>query len=127
MIPSLDQDQPGDRFIQEEAKIAEYIQILTTAEKREDAKKIAQTLVEKRLAACVQIVGPILSTYWWKKEVETVEEWLCIIKSKTELYEELEKSIRQIHPYEVPEILAMPVIRGSKDYLGWLGRSVKEK
>lgn len=70
-------------------------------------------------------MGPILSTYWWKNNLETAEEWLCIIKSKIELYEELEKSIQQIHPYEVPEILAIPVIVGSKDYLGWLGGAVK--
>lgn len=108
-------------------KITEYIQVLTTTEKRGDAEKIAKTLVQKRLAACIQIVGPILSTYWWKNDVETAEEWLCIIKSKIELYEELEKSIRQIHPYEIPEILAMPVILGSKDYLGWLGSAVKKK
>jgi periplasmic divalent cation tolerance protein len=108
-------------------KMTEYIQVLTTTEKREDAEKIAKTLVEKRLAACIQIMGPMLSTYWWKNHVETAEEWLCIIKSKLKLYEELEKSIRQIHPYEVPEILAIPVIVGSKDYLGWLGGVVKER
>ena len=107
--------------------MTEYIQVLTTTEKREDAEKIAKTLVEKKLAACIQIVGPIVSTYWWKNDVETAQEWLCIIKSKIELYGQIEDSIRQIHPYEVPEIVATPVIVGSKDYLEWLDSAVKER
>ena len=72
----------------------EYIQVVTAIEKREDAEKIAKALVEKRLAACVQILGPIVSTYWWKDNIETAEEWLCVIKSKKDVYEELEKSIK---------------------------------
>lgn len=75
----------------------EYIQVVTAIEKREDAEKIADFLVEKRLAACVQIVVPIVSTYWWKGNIERAKEWLCIIKSKKDLYEELEKSIKEIH------------------------------
>ena len=105
----------------------EYLQVVTAIEKREDAEKIAKTLVEKRLAACVQIVGPIVSTYWWKDNIETAEEWLCIIKSMKDLYEELEKSIKEIHPYETPEIFALPVVAGSKDYLKWLSNEVKKK
>ena len=105
----------------------EYIQVVTTVEKKEDAEKIAKALVEKRLAGCAQVVGPIVSTYWWQDNIETAEEWLCIIKSKKDLYEELEKCIKAIHPYEVPEILAMPVVTGSKDYLEWLGNELKKK
>jgi len=105
--------------------MAEYIQIVTTLEKKEDAEKIAKTLVEKRLAGCVQIVGPITSTYWWENNIETAEEWLCIIKSRKDLYEELEKAIREIHPYEVPEILAFSIATGSKDYLEWLDKELK--
>ena len=105
----------------------EYIQVVTAIEKREDAEKIAKALVEKRLAACVQILGPIVSTYWWKGTIERAEEWLCIIKSKKNLYEELEKSIKEIHPYETPEIFALPVVAGSKDYLKWLSNEVKKK
>ncbi len=105
----------------------EYIQVVTAIEKREDAEKIAKALVEKRLAACVQILGPIVSTYWWKDNIETAEEWLCVIKSKKDVYEELEKSIKEIHPYETPEIFALPVVAGSKDYLKWLSNEVKKK
>jgi periplasmic divalent cation tolerance protein len=97
-----------------------YIQVVTTTETKADAQAIARALIEKRLAGCVQIIGPIKSTYWWQGEIETAEEWLCVIKSKQDLYEELEEAIREVHPYEVPEILAVPVIAGSKDYLRWL-------
>lgn len=105
----------------------EYIQVFTTTEKKEDAEKIAKALVEKRLAGCIQIVGPIVSTYWWKGNVETAGEWLCFIKSKKNLYEELEKAIKETHPYETPEIIAMPITAGSKDYLEWLNNELKKE
>jgi periplasmic divalent cation tolerance protein len=98
-----------------------YIQVITTTEKKEDAEKIALALVEKNLAACVQIAGPIVSTYRWKGTVETATEWQCVIKSKEGLYREIEKAIKAVHSYEVPEIIAFPIIAGSSDYLEWLG------
>ena len=104
----------------------EYIEVFTTTEKKEDAEKIAKALVEKRLAGCIQIVGPIVSTYWWKGNMETAGEWLCSIKSKKTLYDELEKAIRDIHPYETPEIIAIPIISGSKGYLEWLNNELKK-
>ena len=97
-----------------------YIQIVTTTDKKEDAEKIATTLVEKKLAACVQIVGPITSTYRWKGTIETATEWQCVIKSREVLYPEIEKAIQSIHSYEVPEIIVMSIITGSSDYLEWL-------
>ena len=105
----------------------DYIQVFTTTEKKEDGEIIAKTLVEQRLAGCVQIVGSILSTYWWKGNVETADEWMCFIKSKKDLYGELERSIKEVHPYERPEIIAMPIVAGSKDYLRWLSNELKEK
>lgn len=105
----------------------EYIQIFTTTEKRDDAKKIAQALVEKRLAGCVQIIGTISSTYWWKSSVKTAEESLCLIKSEKGLYKEIEKTIKEIHPYETPEITAVPIVAGSKEYLGWLDQELKKQ
>ncbi|MEM2145096.1 MAG: divalent-cation tolerance protein CutA [Candidatus Jordarchaeaceae archaeon] len=104
----------------------EYVQVFTTVGKREHAELIARTLVEKRLAGCVQIVGPIVSTYWWKNNVETSEEWLCFIKSVKSLYSELEKAVREVHPYETPEIIAVPIISGSKEYLQWLSSEVRK-
>ena len=97
-----------------------YIQVVTTADKKEDAEKIATRLVEKKLAACVQIAGPITSLYRWKGNIEKTEEWQCWIKSKEILYKEIEKEIKSIHHYEVPEIIAIPIVAGSHGYLQWL-------
>ena len=97
-----------------------HIQVVTTTDKKEDAEKIALSLVERKLAACVQIVGPITSIYRWKGNIETAEEWQCVIKSRKDLYEEIETAIKAIHPYEVPEIIAVPIVAGSGDYLEWL-------
>lgn len=97
-----------------------YIEVVTTTECREDAERIARRLIDDRLAACVQISGPITSVYRWKGQVETAVEWQCRAKSRADLFERLEAAIRQIHPYEVPEILAMPVSQGVADYVRWL-------
>lgn len=97
-----------------------YIQISTTTETKEQAQKIAKYLVEQKLAACVQISGPIESTYRWKGKVETAQEWLCQIKTRTSLFKKVEAAIKKLHPYETPEIIAVPIIKGSKEYLNWL-------
>jgi periplasmic divalent cation tolerance protein len=103
-----------------------YIQVSTTTEKREDAERIAAALVESRLAACVQILGPMTSTYRWKGRIETAGEWLCLAKSRRENYGALEEAIRKLHPYETPEIVATDITAGSRDYLGWLREQVAE-
>lgn len=100
--------------------MAEYVQVSTTAGTKKDAERIASALVEKRLAACVQVAGPIASTYWWQGKMETAEEWLCLAKTRCELYGPLEHAIREIHPYDTPEIIAVPIAAGSADYLAWL-------
>ena len=105
--------------------MAEYIQHFTTTESRDDAEMISREVVEKRLAACAQVLGPITSTYWWKEEVEKTEEWLCIMKSRRDLFNALEETIKAIHPYEVPEIVAVPIVLGSPSYLEWLGQEIK--
>ena len=97
-----------------------YLQVVTTTSREADAERIARTLLEGRLAACVQIAGPVTSLYWWKGVLETSEEWLCSIKTGEAQYAALEKAIRKVHPYEVPEIVAIPIVAGSKDYLKWL-------
>jgi periplasmic divalent cation tolerance protein len=105
--------------------MADYIQLFTTTEKRDDAEIIAREVVKKRLASCAQVVGPIKSTYWWKEKIEQTEEWLCIMKSRSDLYDELEEAIKNIHPYEVPEIVAVPIVSGSQSYLEWLDNEVR--
>jgi periplasmic divalent cation tolerance protein len=98
----------------------DYIQVVTTTEHRENADRIAQALVEQRLAACVQISGPITSTYRWQGKIETTQEWQCRAKSRADLYEKIEEAIRRLHPYEVPEILAIPIFSGNNSYFSWM-------
>jgi periplasmic divalent cation tolerance protein len=107
--------------------MSDYIQVVTTVEQREDADRIARLLVEERLAACVQVVGPISSTYRWRGAIETAQEWQCWAKSRRGLYDLIEQAIRRVHPYEVPEILAIPVLAGSESYLAWLDGEVKKE
>ncbi|MGQ9478654.1 MAG: divalent-cation tolerance protein CutA [Thermoproteota archaeon] len=100
--------------------MAGYIQVFTATGRKEDAERIARTLLEARLAACIQILGPASSMYWWRGRLESAEEWICVIKSMEDKYEELERVIRINHPYEVPEIIAVKITAGSSDYLKWL-------
>ncbi len=108
-----------------EDTMAEYIQVITTTATEDDARKVAHALVEARLAGCVQIVGPIGSTYWWEGRIEEAEEWLCLAKSRADLFDALEAAIREAHPYDVPEVLAVPVAAGSQGYLDWLGGELR--
>lgn len=100
--------------------MSDYIQVFTTAGSLEEAKTIAAAIVEQRLAACVQIMGPIHSTYWWQGQMETDEEYLCLMKTSRKVYRTLEMAIKEVHSYETPEILAMPVVEANQDYLFWL-------
>jgi periplasmic divalent cation tolerance protein len=102
----------------------EYVQVFSTIDSAESAAAIAETIVARRLAGCVQIVGPIRSTYWWEGEIEVAEEWLCLMKTSQEAYADLEAALKEIHPYDTPEILALPVIAGNEGYLRWLQQEV---
>lgn len=106
--------------------MTDCIQVLTTTATQEEAARVAQTLVEERLAACVQVLGPIASTYRWQGAVEKAQEWLCIAKTARGLYPKVEQAIRRVHSYQVPEILAVEVTAGSTDYLAWLAGEVNE-
>jgi periplasmic divalent cation tolerance protein len=100
--------------------MTDYIQVFTTAPTKQAADSIAETLLREKLAACVQISGPIESGYWWQGKLETAAEWQCVVKSRLGLYTQLEEAIRRVHPYEVPEILVTRVETGSPAYLDWL-------
>lgn len=102
----------------------EAIQVSTTTATQEDAQRIAAALVERRLAACVQVGGPITSVYRWQGAVETADEWLCTIKTTRAAYARVERAIRQLHPYDEPEIIAVPLVAGSAGYLTWLDEQV---
>ena len=103
------------------------MQVTTTAATREEADSLARALVDARLAACVQVLGPVESRYWWGGTVETAIEWLCVAKTTADRYDEVEAAIRSVHSYDVPEILALPVVRGSAPYLRWLGEETTHR
>ncbi|MCX7816061.1 MAG: divalent-cation tolerance protein CutA [Syntrophales bacterium] len=105
--------------------MTEYIQLVVTVDTKERAESIASLLVEQKLAACVQVSGPVKSVYHWQGKLEEATEWMCFIKSRRELYQELENAIRSNHPYEVPEILAFPVLIGYEPYLQWVNGCLK--
>jgi periplasmic divalent cation tolerance protein len=100
--------------------MTDAIQVVTTTSSQDEAEKIARTLVERRLAACVQVAGPVTSTYHWQGRIESAQEFLCIIKTRQSHYLAVEDAIRELHSYEVPEILALPVSAGNHAYLDWL-------
>jgi periplasmic divalent cation tolerance protein len=100
--------------------MTDVIQVTATTGNREEAQRIAAELVDHRLAACVQISGPITSFYRWEGKLETSQEWLLTIKTTEDRFDEVDQTIRKIHLYDVPEILATPVITGSEKYLTWV-------
>ena len=102
-----------------------YIQVTTSAGSEEEADAIARRAIERRLAACAQVVGPVSATYWWRDAIETASEWLCVMKTERALYDDLEAAIRAAHSYETPEIIAMPVEAGSAEYLAWLSGELR--
>ena len=104
-----------------------YIQITKTVSKLDEAKRIADNILNKKIAACVQILGPIKSIYWWKNKKENKEEWLCVIKTKKQLFNKISEIIKKIHSYELPEIIAIPIINGSNEYLKWIDNETQNK
>jgi periplasmic divalent cation tolerance protein len=98
--------------------------VLTTAGSREEAEKIAHALVERRLAACANIVGPIHSVYRWQGKVETAAEHLLLIKTTAALFDAVAKAIRELHSYELPECIQLPIETGTAEYLQWIEECV---
>jgi len=105
--------------------MTDYVQVLTTAGSEEEAARICDALIEDRLAACVQVAGPVSSTYRWQGRVEREREWQCLAKTEARLYEEVEATIRRVHSYDEPEILAIPVLAGSRGYLDWVSSNLR--
>jgi periplasmic divalent cation tolerance protein len=107
--------------------MAEFIQVSTTVNTKKKADKIAETLLMKRIAGCVQILGPIKSSYWWKGRIEHAKEWICLIKAKASDYGRIESSIKRMHDYDIPEIIVLPILRGNPDYLDWIRRETRRR
>ncbi len=97
-----------------------YCLIITTTSKEEEALKLARALVEMRLVACAQVLGPITSVYIWQSKKETSREWLCFFKIREELFLQIQGEIKKLHSYTVPEIISLPITEGSKDYFDWI-------
>jgi periplasmic divalent cation tolerance protein len=104
-----------------------YCQVVTTLPSREAAEALAENAVLARLAACAQVAGPIASTYWWQGQVDSAEEWQVVFKTTTERYEELQAHILDNHEYDVPEILASPVLDGNPAYLAWISEELANR
>ena len=99
----------------------EYIIVLITCPNQEVSQEVASALLDQKLAACVNTMTPVTSLYTWKGRINRDEEFLLIVKSRADLFEsKLIPAVKAVHPYEVPEIIALPVIMGSEDYLGWI-------
>lgn len=107
------------------AQLREEIVIFITAPGEDEAAKIARSLVEARLAACVNIVRNIRSIYTWQGNIEDDTEVLMIVKTRKSLFSALSAKVRELHSYDVPEIIALPVIDGSEEYLKWLKESTE--
>ena len=94
--------------------------VTMTAPSAEEASRLGRAAVERRLAACAQVSGPISSVYWWDGEVTSSQEWLCTLKTTALRLEELTDQLRSMHSYDTPEIVATPIVAGDADYLAWV-------
>ena len=100
--------------------MSDLIVVLVTCGSEEEALKIAKALIEEHLAACVNVISPIRSIYRWEGKIWDEREWLLIIKTQSHRFGELEKKVKSLHSYSVPEIVSLPIVEGSSSYLNWL-------
>jgi periplasmic divalent cation tolerance protein len=99
--------------------------VLTTCGSQDEAARIARALVDRGLAACVNVVAPVESVYRWRGAVESAQEWLLLIKTSTALFERVRDAIRELHSYELPECIAITIDEGSAEYLRWMDESLR--
>lgn len=100
--------------------MSDYLMVLTTLPDQPQAEALAGTLLEQKLAACIQVLPPMTSLYTWQGKVEKESEHLMLIKTRTSRYEDLAAAVREHHPYEVPELIAVDVVTGLSEYLDWI-------
>jgi periplasmic divalent cation tolerance protein len=98
----------------------QYIVVMVTTANQKEAETIAQQLLKARLIACANIVGPVQSRFLWSGKMDVAEEYLVLMKSRRDLFEKLSETVKALHSYGVPEIIALPVVDGSREYLAWL-------
>jgi periplasmic divalent cation tolerance protein len=104
--------------------VTDKIVILSTCGSLEEARRVAQHLVEKRVAACVNLVPSVESVYRWEGKIEQSQEVLLVIKSRRDLFSRVRAELASVHSYQVPELIALPVVEGSEGYLAWLDREL---
>ena len=102
-----------------------HITVLVTTSSREEAEKIAKILLEERLVACANIIGPMHSLFWWQGKIDIAQEHLILMKTRKDLFGKVSERVKTLHSYQVPEIIATPIIEGSKDYLKWLDENLR--
>jgi periplasmic divalent cation tolerance protein len=105
--------------------MADFMQVVTTVDSEESGERLARGIVDARLAACVQIVGPIRSLYWWQGSIDDTREWQLIIKTISERLAALEAHIKENHSYETPEITVTEIVGGSREYLDWISAETR--
>lgn len=103
----------------------EYIVVFITVPSKEDALKISDYIVENKLGACVNIAELLQSVFFWKGNIEREKEFLLVVKTKRYKFEELKNSVKSIHPYTVPEIIAIPIVDGNDEYLSWIDETLE--
>ena len=100
------------------------VQVQTAAGSKEEADRLASALLERRLAACVQVLGPMESRYWWEGRLESATEWLCLAKTTADRADDVVDAVRDAHSYDTPEVLVTPIGGGNDRYLRWVGDTV---
>jgi len=105
--------------------VSSCIVVIMTAANKEEAVKIVRRLLSERLIACANVVGPVSSLFWWKGKIDEADEFVVFMKSQKKLFKRLSERAKEIHSYQVPEIIALPVIEGLPSYLDWLGASLQ--
>ncbi|MFI7617178.1 divalent-cation tolerance protein CutA [Nonomuraea terrae] len=102
--------------------MADFLEVRVTVPARDEAERICSAVIARRLAAAVQVVAPITSVYWWRGEINRADEWLLYMITTAQRFDELAACVRELHSYEVPQIVAVPLVIGTADYLEWIRR-----
>lgn len=103
-----------------------FIMVLITTSSREEAEKIARTLLTEKLIACANIIGPAHSLFWWQGKIDEAQEHIIFMKTRKDLFEKLSQKIKALHSYQVPEIIATPITKGFKPYIEWLNKNLQQ-
>ncbi len=105
--------------------VTEFVIVFVTTKDKAEAEKISQTLLKEKLIACANIIHPVTSCFVWLGKIDSAEECLVVLKSRADLFGELAQRVKAMNSYQVPEVLALPIVEGSDDYLAWMSSVLK--